>query len=151
MKKSLFSEKNGEVDPVKIGDTVRLYSGGPLLTVGAVSESYDLLNCLWFVDFNIHSAWISARIVLPDADKDNEAYKVSWMDQDPTGNRVDEVDDAYYDCDDYDEPIEGDGCIQEEEMYSYDKDDECQELLEERTDYSDSLVRSHKTGWYYND
>ena len=153
MMKSLSNEDNGTINSFNIGDTVRLCSGGPLLTVGAISESRSLINCLWFIDSNINSAWICPKLLRLDDDKDNDDYKVSWMDRAPVELYGEQLNEGFFDdeddFDDCDEPDEGFDCDRVEE--TSDEDDEYREQLEEMTDYSDLLVRSKESGWFYDE
>lgn len=143
MKKFPSNEPGFDPRMIRIGDTVRLCSSGPLMTVGRKNEPAGLLFCLWFVGFHVHSSWLRAGIVRIDTTMD-----CNNQGQDGAGDEeiVEEIN--YDDC-----PISDDDYFQEVEEKScyYDDDSEIRELIEEMTEYTDALVRSNETGWFYDD
>jgi len=53
----------------EIGDTVRLISGGPLMTVNEYNEEKDLVDCIWFnIDENVCTSTFKGAVVMPDDD-----------------------------------------------------------------------------------
>ena len=125
------------VGSFKIGDEVRLISGGPLMTINSFDDSRTRLCCVWFIDFAIHSALLRPETVFSDfgpscINRDTEIMRKEKYDEMCNG-------DHYCDCED------------EEDDSSSDTDDESKELMEEIMDDSEDRVLSKRTGWYYDD
>ena len=140
-----FPSNNPDFDPgtLQIGHTVRLCSSGPLMTVSRIVQPLGLVLCVWFVGFQVHSAWLNAGTIRHDSGKD-------WViqdNEDDWGNDTEEI----IDYDSY--PLSDDDYCDDtvNEPYHCDDDDEWRELVDELTEYSDALVRSNETGWFYDD
>jgi len=53
----------------EIGDTVRLISGGPLMTVNEYNDEKDLVDCIWFnLDEILCSGPFKGAVVMIDVD-----------------------------------------------------------------------------------
>ncbi|MFZ4799043.1 MAG: DUF2158 domain-containing protein [Bacteroidia bacterium] len=68
----------------EIGETVRLISGGPLMTVNEYNEEKDLVDCIWFnIDENICTATFKgAVLILDDDDFDMDDFDFDEDDDD---------------------------------------------------------------------
>ena len=53
----------------EIGDTVRLISGGPLMTVNEYNDEKDLVDCIWFnMDEILCTGTFKGEVVMIDVD-----------------------------------------------------------------------------------
>lgn len=118
------------------GHTVRLHSGGPVMTVNYVDQSTGLLACLWFTEWTLRSAWLDPRVIVaaPPADStDSES---------PT----DEESESYWEPEPpYDKP-EYDG-----PWIDPDTQAEMDLISEELASDSEAYARSEEDGWFYSD
>lgn len=48
----------------KIGDTVKLKSGGPLMTINAISDNE--ISCQWFLDKKLNEAKFVPEVLISD-------------------------------------------------------------------------------------
>lgn len=53
----------GGIDEIKLGDTVRLKSGGPLMTVNWMGGK---VTCVWFIDDKFNSATLHREALRKD-------------------------------------------------------------------------------------
>ncbi len=118
------------------GQTVRLHSGGPVMTVNRVDQSSGLLACLWFTEWTLRSAWLDPRVIVaaPPADgTDAEAAP-------------DEQSEPYWEPEPlYDEP-DSDG-----PWIDSDTQAEMDLISEELASDSEDYARSEGDGWFYSD
>jgi uncharacterized protein YodC (DUF2158 family) len=56
------------VSSIKVGDVVRLKSGGPLMTVDEVKG--ESASCVWFEGKNSRSLWFKMAVLEPAPDGD---------------------------------------------------------------------------------
>jgi uncharacterized protein YodC (DUF2158 family) len=68
----------------EIGDTVRLISGGPLMTVNEYNDEKDLVDCIWFnMDEILCTGTFKGEVVMIDVDDfDFEDYEFDEEDED---------------------------------------------------------------------
>ena len=62
-------------DNFKAGDTVRLKSGGPLMTISYVNQSNDFVGCEWFDDKNLKSGDFRRTSLKIDDDDVHVSYE----------------------------------------------------------------------------
>lgn len=76
----------------EIGDTVRLISGGPLMTVNEFNEEKDLVDCIWFnIDENVCTSTFKGAVVMHD-DDDFDMDDFDFEDDDDDEEWEEEVD-----------------------------------------------------------
>ena len=57
------------INEFSVGDTVRLISGGPLMTVNEYNDEKDLVDCIWFnIDENICAGTFKGAVIMIDVD-----------------------------------------------------------------------------------
>lgn len=78
------------INEFSVGDTVRLISGGPLLTVNEYNEEKDLVDCIWFnIDENVCTATFKGAVLMLD-DDDFDMDNFDFEDEDEWEEEVDE-------------------------------------------------------------
>ncbi len=58
------NENGDKMEEFKVGDVVRLKSGGPLMTIESIKD--EDLNCIWFVNNEVRSNYFSKLIIEKD-------------------------------------------------------------------------------------
>jgi uncharacterized protein YodC (DUF2158 family) len=59
------------INEFEVGDTVRLLSGGPLMTVNEYNQEKELVECIWFnIDENFCTATFKGAVIMNDDDFD---------------------------------------------------------------------------------
>jgi|DEB19_MinimDraft_2_1074335.scaffolds.fasta_scaffold193577_1 uncharacterized protein YodC (DUF2158 family) len=57
------------INEFSVGDTVRLISGGPLMTVNEYNDEKDLVDCIWFnMDEILCTGTFKGAVVMIDVD-----------------------------------------------------------------------------------
>ena len=67
----MANELTGNVSGLKLGDKVRLASGGPLMTLGS-PEALGRGDCCWFVDGEYHEKSIPLAALVRADDNDSD-------------------------------------------------------------------------------
>ena len=78
------------INEFSVGDTVRLISGGPLMTVNEYNEEKDLVDCIWFnIDENVCTATFKGDVLMLD-DDDFDLDDFDFEDEDEWEEEVDD-------------------------------------------------------------